>query len=189
MWLMLVDYVLSKASLLFQSMFLFQVYSKVDDNPLRSILSLPMHVSYSVLFRNWWKAFLKHPSFSKVCCLSSSYSELMKILSEASLLLQCVSHMFLFKIDEIPLWSIPSFPKHFSNPIHIQRWWKSFLKHPSSTNACFSFSSYSRLMNILSEAPSSSKALFSFSCYWRLLKFLSEVSLLFQSMFLIQLLR
>ena len=58
----------------------------------------------------------------------------------------------LFKTDGNPLWNIPPLPKHVSFTILIRSWLKPSLKRPSSSKACFSFNSDSKLMKILSEA-------------------------------------
>ena len=65
--------ILFEASLLSQSMFLWQVLFEVDENPLRSILPLPMYVSYWALIPNLGKSVRKHPSSSKECFLFNSY--------------------------------------------------------------------------------------------------------------------
>ena len=63
------------------------------------------------------------------CFLYTSYSKLMRILYDASLLFQ---NMFrvqaLRQIDE--LWSIPPHPKHISCSIHIQNWLNLFPTKP-----------------------------------------------------------
>ena len=121
-----------------------------------------------------WNSSLKHPSTTNACFLFHSYSKLIKFLSEASLHYQCIIQV-LSKIDETPLWSIPTLPMYVSysilvqiwwNPVwgisplpmyvsyetRIQNWWKSSMKHPSSSNACFVFNVYSILMKTISEA-------------------------------------
>ena len=129
------------------------------------------------LVNMYWKILQisrKHPSSSNACFSSSSYSKLMIILSEASLIFQSmllilfwlnidanplwsipllakhVCSWFLCKIDEHPLWSIPPLPKHVCHSNLTTNRLQSTLKHPSS-KACFLFNSYSKLMKTLSE--------------------------------------
>ena len=130
-------------------MFLIQFLFRTDEVSLQSIPPLPKHVSTSSLIRNKRKSSLMYPSSSKACFIFKSYSKLMKILSEALLLFQslCLLHV-LVEIDENPLTSIPPLPKHVSYSSLIRNELKSYLKHPSSSRACFFFSSCSKLMNV-----------------------------------------
>ena len=79
----------------------------------------------------------------------NAYSKLMKILTGASFLFQSMFLLqhFCNKYANA-FWSIPPLPK---NVLFLHLWWKSLLKHLSSSQAYFIFSSYSKLMNILSE--------------------------------------
>ena len=180
----------------------------------------PMFVSCSILIQNgWisslkhpsasnWNASLKHPSASNACFLFDSYSNLMEILSEASLLFQCMSVIqFLFKIDETPVWSIPPLPMRVSYSTPTQNWWKSSLKHPSAsllfqcmllfeftlkmdkkvlwsippfpTHVSYWIHTQDRRKGSLKH-PSSSNACFLFNFHSKSMSILSEAFLLFQ---------
>ena len=125
-------------------MFLIQVLFKIYGNHLWIIPSIPKHVSFSVLIRNWWTLFLKYASASNAYCLFNSSWKLANILYEASLIFQSVlPSQFLFEIDENTLWSIASL---FSQSMFLIQFLfkveEHSLKHPSCSKACFSFSSY-----------------------------------------------
>ena len=67
---------------------------------------LPSHIPRSVIIQSRWTYSLGPPSHYSTHSSFSSYSKPMKIISEASLLFQCIFlNQFSFKIDESPLWS------------------------------------------------------------------------------------
>ena len=119
--------------------------------------------------------FLKHPSSSKAYFLSNSLS-----LSKA-----CFVFSSYFYIDESPFWSIPSLPQHGSYSTLSRNWWKSSIKHPSSSKACFLFDSLSKLMKFLSKASSLIHSMLLVQSFLKTDEILCEASLLFQTMFLI----
>ena len=131
---------------------------------------------------------LKHPYTSKAHFSFTSYSKLIRILVESSLVFQSMFLIqFLLEIDDNPLWSIPHPRKQYSYTILIRNWLSFFLEYPSSSKACVLFSFWFECDKKSSlKHPSASKTCFLVKSCSKFMEILSETSLLVQSIFLIQ---
>ena len=150
--------IISKASLLSQSMFLIQFWFKIDENPLCNVPSLPRHIPYSILIRNWFR--VPRPGcetqdaiLEQVLIVFASFSNSIHIVWTRQKevvgqnqrwyrFLYILKHLYTF---------ICLFQCMFLIQFVFKNWWTYSLKHSSSPKACFLFTFYPKLMKIFSE--------------------------------------
>ena len=150
-------------------------------------MPLPKHLSYSFLIRNWRKSSLKHSSSPKACFLLESYSNVMKILSETSLLFHSMFLIQLFFeiISIAPPWLLDAGRCVWANS-NIGFAYFSHTMNSSGRRSCPKTTTIS-IFRYLNKFVRPFQC-FLFDSYSKLTKIFSEASLFSQSMFLIRLL-